>query len=197
MKNNFLLRVLIGMVISIASATFFVFAQTETQLKKSIDTKAIEKIRDCSMKGDLNMVISEANTYLNSDPNNIEVLTRLAESYLMNGDLLSAEKNIKKALDIDSKNAWSLRVSAGIYKTQYEKETEVVLKNKYLDLALIQVQKALTSSLDDPVVNVTAAEIYFYKNDKTKAMQAMKSTNASIQSTEHFKELNEKIKSMP
>lgn len=198
MKRNFLPWIIITVVILTASAIFFVFSQVESQREGTGDIKAVEKIREYHMKGDLETAIKEANLYLTSNPNNIEVLIRLAECYASKGNFSLAEETAKKAVTVsENTDAWALRLLATIYRTQFEISKDDNLKKKYLDSAQIQIEKAININSKDPWVNAEASQIYFAQNNKAKAIQAIELALKLEPNNKQIQDIRKKIQSMP
>jgi len=182
----------------LAAVVFVVFAsfQPESKAKDvaAVDSKEVQQIRELHAKGDIDATIKEAKVYLKSQPNSIEVLTRLAESYVSKGDLTSAEDCIKKALAAsDNKSTWSLRALATIYRIRYETSEDANLKQKYLDLAMIEIAKALVISPNDAWVNLEAAQIYLNNNNKAKALEAIDFALAVEPENKYFLGVKQKI----
>lgn len=202
MKKVFLTTVFGTLLVVVVFVVFASF-QPESKAKDVaikdvavVDSKEVQQIRELHIKGDIDATIDQAKAYLKSQPNNIEVLIRLAESYAFKGDLTLAEDYIKKALTAsDNKSVWSLRALATIYRTRYEISEDAKLKQKYLDLAMIEIAKALVLSPNDAWANAEAAQIYI-KDNKAKAVEAIGFALAVEPENKYFLGVKQKIQDM-
>jgi len=121
------------------------------------------------------------------------VLIKSSEDYMNKGDLVSAETEIKKALEIDKNDFFALRVLARIYAAWFEKTSD----KKYLELAQNEVEKSLKFAPEDPWCNVTAAVVYSYQNDKIKAAKAIESALKAEPTNKYMQDLKKKIQQLP
>lgn len=158
---------------------------------------SLEAVRSYHKQGKIAEAIKEANVYLKSDPNNTEALIILGESYTNKGDFLSAEKTLKKAIDIQPKNSWAVRALANTYKERFMTLATVKDKDKYGRLSKTEIEKAMVISADDPWVNRDAAAIYYMLNDREKAVQAIDKTLRLIPDDNYARSIYKNIQSMP
>lgn len=120
-------------------------------------------------KGENDLAINLAKSYLSSNPNNITALNILTEAYINKGDLSSAETTVRRAMTIQSKDPWSCRLLARIYRIKPEGKPAV--KKNNLILASDEIERALVFAPDDIGLLSEAAKIYSEQGNKDKANQ--------------------------
>ena len=122
-------------------------------------------------QGNRQSAIQAAEEYLELAPRDSEVWVLLAEHYMGSDKLTEAERAIKEALKLNPNSLWGLRTSAGIYRLKAEQSPQ--LKQKYLSMAQLDIEKALGIAPDDEHVNEQAAQIYLVQGERNKALQAV------------------------
>jgi len=200
MKKIYLFSVSSGVFLVAFIFIALMFSQADIKAKGSsapMDSKEIQQMRECHMKGDIDNTIKKAQAYLKANPDNVEAMIRLSECYVSQGKLATAEEWAKKALlSSNNKDVWALRAMAEIYRRQFEESKDANSKKKYIDLAMSTIVKALIISPNDVGVNGEAACIYLSANDKVKAKEAIEFALAGEPKNEFFLKLKESIQSM-
>jgi len=102
-------------------------------------------------------------------PNDPMGLVMLAEDYSWDGSFVMAEAQAKEAVRITPNSTYALRVLSEVYFRRSQLDADVTAKANFLNLAKIQIDKALEFGADEPWVNARAAQIYYALNDKSKA----------------------------
>jgi len=198
MKKNLLWEILITVVILIVSVPILILAETNKESKESVVQELlIQRIAEYCQKGDFDTAIKEANTYLEANPNNLEILMRLAECYISKLDLTLAEGTAKKALGLYPDNASALRTMALVHKRQFEAGKDDELKRKSLNLAQDEIEKSLRGDPNDSWAQAAAAQIYFYQSNKPKALKAIEAALKLDPQNDYIKGINKQIQSMP
>ncbi len=197
MKKIYMFSVSMGVFLVMFIFMALMFSQTELKAKTPMDSKEMQQIREYHMKGDIDNTINQAQTYLKTNPGNVEAMIRLAECYVSKGKLATAEEWTKKALlSSNDKDIWALRAMAEIYRRQFEESKDADSKKKYIELAMSTITKALIISPNDVGVNGEAACIYLSANDKVKAKEAIEFALAGEPKNEFFLKLKQAIQSM-
>lgn len=128
-----------------------------------------------------------------ADTHKAATLIQSAEDLISKGDLTQAEINLKKAMEIAKDDPWGFRVSARIHRIQFEKTNN----KDYIELAQIEIEKSLKSLPNDILGNEEAALIYYDRNNKTKATQAIESALKLEPGNKEIQNIKKKIQSMP
>lgn len=189
-KSSFIWIVVTSLLVLLTS---FVLAQPSLQDK----AKQIELIRQYTINRESILAIKTAKEYLKTDPNNTKVLIILAENCLNVGAYIYAEKSVKRALTIDPNNLRGRCVLANAYRMKGEASYVDKLRKIYFDLAQKLIEIALIIDPSDAYANSDAAEIYFVRGNKDKAIQAIENALKLRPENEYFKRIKDKIQSMP
>lgn len=124
----------------------------------------------------------------------VNSLISSAESAIAQGDLSTAETNITKALKMKPNDYWALRVAAKLNIAQYEKTKEI----KYLETAEAELKNIIENpKLNDPQALATIATLFFNKNNKARAMEAITEAITLDPKQKYFIDIKKKIESMP
>ena len=115
-----------------------------------------------------------------------------AENYINKGDLVSAEKEIKKILAQNANDQLAIRILARINRRQFE----ITKQRNFLDLAKAEIEKSSMLSPNDLYGNVEAALIYYDLNDKAKAMKAIDFAIMKDPQNNAWKKIKAQIQSM-
>lgn len=161
--------VLLVISATIMMATSFSLAQEEKKILKEMQTHSEAKslaIKGLKEKGD-ESAIRAAEEHLASNPNDIDIINLLTESYINRDDLARAESTVKKALAVNPSSSWSHRLLTQIYRLKAEKNP--ALKNDSLVSAFDQVNIGLGSNPNDISLLAEKAQIYLQLGDKDKA----------------------------
>jgi len=105
--------------------TFFIINAGFCQENKqggNLNTPEGEIIR-IFKSGDYNLTIELAEKYLEKNPNNVDILNVLGNAYFLKGDASSAERVIKKALEIDPNNSISKQLQEQLLLEQEIKQS--------------------------------------------------------------------------
>jgi len=198
MKKYFFRGFLTVGIVLVLWLTSCIIASAEAVLTEN-NTSVIQKrkIREYDEKTNFDAVIKAANEYLRFDPQNKEVLIRLARNYKAKKEYLLAKKTLARALGIDPRDAWALRELARVYLEEYKVEKQGGLKKKYLDLAQASIESSLTYAPQNQWSNEVLALIYFYKKDKVRATQAIDSALKVKPQHDSYSALKKLIQSMP
>lgn len=148
-------------------------------------------------KRNFDKTIEEANIYLKTDPNNKNVLLELAESYLGKGLNSSAEETVKKALSVDPTFPWAIRVLSRVYRERAEGAKTAAERNKYLNSAKVEAEKALLYAPKDAWVNVEAALVYDAQGNKAMAAKAIAAAASLSPNDPDIKNFQKRIQAKP
>ncbi len=132
-----------------------------------------DKLTEVYVARNWDKTIELSKEYLKTDPNNVNVILRLAESYIEKNLLVLAEDTVHKALSIDPKNPWAIRVLARVYSQKAVTAKDEKEKSKYLQFAKAEIERALSYTPNDTWTNMDAAVIYLRLKDKTKALKCI------------------------
>jgi len=141
---------------------------TEIQKKKrSLKEEAIDEI---DYNKDENKAVIRKEDKEVSNLDEIKDLIERSEWYLHElNDLNGAERLIKEALRRENDNIWALRVLAKIYREKAESVESEDEKDKYLDLAFKEIEKALHIDDKEPWVNAEASCTLLAQSELTEA----------------------------
>jgi len=116
-----------------------------------------------------------------------------AENYISKGDLVSAEKEVKKVLAQNANDQLAIRILAKINRRQFE----ITKQRNFLELAKAEIEKSSMLSPNDLYGNVEAALIYYDLKDKAKAMKAIDLAIKIDPQNNVWKRIKAQIQSLP
>jgi len=155
----------------ILSAIVF-FKEEDIEQKRKLILKYDEQ-------DDWESLMQPAEEYLKLVPQDKKIWLFLAESYKRSDRLIDAERAVEKALELDAKFPWGLRLLAVIYRTKAEQSPQ--LKQKYLSKAQLKIEEALKIAPDDAYVNIEAAKVYLAQDTQDKKIKALKAVDKSLE----------------
>lgn len=162
-RTNIIIMFITGLIIFAAVSLF------------AKDRKDIERERKLiwsyHQQGNWQSAIQAAKKYLRLVPQDETIWLILAENYMRSDKLTEAEGAAKKALSLNSESSWALRTLSGIYSLKAEQSPQ--LKQEYLSMAQLNIEKALSMAPDDVHVNAQAAHVYLAQGKTNKALQAV------------------------
>ncbi len=178
-------------------ATTFVVSRLSfclAQTKGADMEKLREEIKASTQKHDHASVIKLGEEYLKSDPENIEVLVILTESYLSSKEYFTkADETIKKALAIGPNDIWILKTAAKSKRIQAEQSKSNAEKQKLLNSAQETIDKLLKLAPDDAWINAEAALVYLAQGKKNEATKAIKKAIDAQPNDPYIKNIKTKI----
>lgn len=156
-----------------------------------------KQILEYSRKGDIESAIKLGEEYIKKDPDNIEILVTLTECYIGAANFDKAEASVKKAVSVDPKNTWAIKTLAKTYRAEAEQAKSTAEKKKLLDLAQVEIGKALKVQPEDAWINTEAALIYLLQGRKDDANKAIKKAVSAQPNDTYIKDIKTRINATP